>query len=178
MERIEPVKLKISQKLRDREYRKAFFEEGAKTSVQDRIRDLIKIRNTSQLELAQSCGMKPSAMSRVLSEDYSSWNFKTLIRIADALDCELRISFVLAEEVIAEFEQKENHAATDAADHLAPVQGLIRISIDQIIGRWADFANRNLNRNKMFKLDDSNNPDNEEDIEATGAIGRFDLDVR
>lgn len=105
---IDTVELNIAEKLKDEEYRRGFFEAGARFGVQDRIRDLIKIRKSSQLELAENCGMKPSAMSRVLSDGYASWNFKTLLRIADALDAELRISFVLAEDVIAEYEQAES----------------------------------------------------------------------
>jgi transcriptional regulator with XRE-family HTH domain len=117
---IDRVELTVSDKLRDREYRRSFFEAGAKFRVQDRIRDIMKVRGACQLELAESCGMKPSAMSRVLSEGYASWSFKTLLRIADALDAELRVDLVLAEDVIAEFRHREKGGADSAlADHAA-----------------------------------------------------------
>ena len=107
MATIKPVELKLSEKLRDREYFHGFFEVRAQAEIPIQIRALMGKRELTQVQFGELCGMKQSAASRVLSEDYSAWNFKTLLRIARALDARLKVEFIPMEEVIAEYERSD-----------------------------------------------------------------------
>jgi transcriptional regulator with XRE-family HTH domain len=91
--------------------------------VQDEIayqlRSARKKRKLTQPELEKISGMKQSAISRIEQASYSRWNFKTLLRLADALDVRMRFTLDYAEDVIREYEQLENRVSafeyTDSA---------------------------------------------------------------
>lgn len=57
-----------------------------------------------QIDLAKKSQMKQSAISRIEQADYSGWTFNTLLRVGEALDARLRITFEPAENVIARYE--------------------------------------------------------------------------
>lgn len=115
MDFIKPIKLGIAKKLRNKKYRAAFFRERAQDEVAFQIRGMRDKRELRQKALAELCGMKQSAISRIERSDYSAWNFTTLLRVADALDAKLKVTFVPAEEVIAEYDFLENPAAGEQA---------------------------------------------------------------
>lgn len=69
-----------------------------------------------QVDLAKISKMKQSAISRVEQAAYSRWTFTTLLRIADALDARARIVLDAAEDVIAEYEQREKQVADMASN--------------------------------------------------------------
>jgi transcriptional regulator with XRE-family HTH domain len=106
---------KIAPKLRDRKYRTAFFSRQSKDEVVRNIRGLRKARGLSKSALAKVTGMKASAVSRLESDDYAGWSFPTLLRIAEALDAKVRITFDLAEDAVRDFERKENESVYVAA---------------------------------------------------------------
>ena len=51
----------------------------------DRIRDLCRSRNITQVELAQAVGMDKSTLSRVMAEKTSKLSSKNLVAIAKLL---------------------------------------------------------------------------------------------
>ena len=64
----------------------------------------------TQAALAEKCDMKQSALSRLESADYSGWSFKTLRRVAEALDARLQISIEPRMAVIEHYRNMELHA--------------------------------------------------------------------
>jgi len=112
MNSLKSIDLGLAKKLRDREYRDAFFEHWSADEVADQIRRLRKRRKMRQVDVAKRSGIRhQSAVSRIEQSDYSAWNFATLLRIGHALDARVRIIFEPAEEVISSYERTEKKAA-------------------------------------------------------------------
>jgi transcriptional regulator with XRE-family HTH domain len=87
---LSPIKLKISDKLTDKKYRHAFFKGRGETEIAYELRRFRRMRGLSQSELADLCGMKQSAISRI--EQASKWNIGTIWRIAEALDVRVHVT--------------------------------------------------------------------------------------
>lgn len=104
-----PVRLNLAKKFREsREYRNEFFRKRAKGEIAMQIRKLRELRKLRQIDLANQATMKQSAVSRIEQAEYSGWTFRTLMKVAEALDARLKITFQPMEEVIAEYERREN----------------------------------------------------------------------
>lgn len=105
MDYTNPIDLGIAEKLKkDESYRKAFFRANAADSIALQIRELRRIRDLKQAELAAAADMKQSAVSRIEQAKYSSWTFNTLLRIAEALNARLIIKFQKLEDAIREYQ--------------------------------------------------------------------------
>lgn len=115
MELTTPINLKIAEKLKTRSYFHKFFIARAGDEIAERIRYLRKFRKLNQAEFAARAGMKQSAVSRIEQAEYAGWNFKTLARVAEALDVRLQIIFTPMEEVIKEFETAQIVVQTHGA---------------------------------------------------------------
>ena len=111
---LSPIKIEISQKLRDAGYRHRFFRGRAEDEIAYRLRRFRKERGLTQGELAALCGMKQSAISRIEQASYSRWNFTTLWRIAEALDVRVRVTIDDIADAIREYEQIETSEQTIA----------------------------------------------------------------
>lgn len=81
------------------------------------LRGLRKKRVLSQPELSKKTGMKQSAISRIEQAEYAAWNYKTLLRVADALNARVRVIFEFAEDVIAKYERSEAHQEAPQKPH-------------------------------------------------------------
>jgi DNA-binding Xre family transcriptional regulator len=112
---IESVKLGIFGKLKNRVYRRAFFRSKARDDIVLEIQRMIKVRGMSVTALAEASGMKQSAMSRLLSSDYGSWTFNTLIRVSEGLDACWEFRLRPAEEVMYDYDQRNDIRAGDSA---------------------------------------------------------------
>jgi transcriptional regulator with XRE-family HTH domain len=117
---LSPVKTNIAQKLKNRGYRRRFFRGRAQDEIAYQIKEARNKRNLTQIELEKLSGMKQSAISRIEQSSHSKWNFRTLLRVADALDLRVRVQFDYAETVIREYEEKEIHGYTQASGILVP----------------------------------------------------------
>jgi transcriptional regulator with XRE-family HTH domain len=104
---LSPIKLRISQKLKDKRYRDKFFRGQAQDEIACALKAARKKRGLTQPELEELSGMKQSAISRIEQSSYSRWNFTTLLRLAEALDLRVRVLFDCAEDVIHEYERRE-----------------------------------------------------------------------
>ena len=111
MAAITPVKLGIAQKLRNKGYFRSFFRERAKDEISIQIRELRDRRGYTQKQFAKISNMKQSAVSRIEQAEYSGWSFKTLLKVAESLDARLQVVFQPMEEVIAEYERREEREA-------------------------------------------------------------------
>lgn len=142
MSLLTPIKLNIGQKLRaDIAYRRAFFAGAVADEIARKIRELREMRgNMSQVKLAASAGMKQSAVSRIQQAEYVSWTYKTLSRIADALDARLVITLQPIEDAIAEYDAVEIAvtARPDATDYaVAPSMTSVTIKSGPETGKRA-----------------------------------------
>ncbi len=106
---LSPVKIKsrLASKLKQLAFRRRFFRMRAQEEIAQQIRELRERRKLRQIDLAKNAKMKQSAISRIEQSGYSAWSFKTLLRVADALDAQVRVTFEAAEDVIARYESEE-----------------------------------------------------------------------
>jgi transcriptional regulator with XRE-family HTH domain len=107
MRSLSSIKLNISKKLTNKEYFHKFFKVRSQDEIAEAIRDLREDRGYSQMELAEMTGMKQSAVSRIEKPTYGNWNFKTLWRVAKALDARWKLVLDPMESVIEEYKEKE-----------------------------------------------------------------------
>ena len=109
MELTTPIDLKLNEKFQNKTYFHKFFISRAKDKVAQQIRELRGLRKLTQTQLAHFSGMKQSAVSRIEQAEYAGWNFKTLARIAEALDARLMVTFQTREETIQELEREQQY---------------------------------------------------------------------
>ena len=110
---VSPVNLDLADQLRDREFRAEFFRLAAEETIASQIRFLRELRRMRQSDLAKISGMKQSAISRIEKADYASWNYATLVRVAEALDARLRVTFEPSEDVIRSLEGADSTSLID-----------------------------------------------------------------
>lgn len=110
----QPINLNIGNRLKgDHEFRKNFFRALSRNEIASQIIRLRKMRNMRQSDLADAVDTRQSAISRLEKADYASWNYQTLLGIAEALDARLNIQLEPVEEAIALYAQHEE-STTDA----------------------------------------------------------------
>lgn len=91
-------KLKIQ--LKDKRYRDAFVSEYIDAGISFQIRALRKREGWTQKKLAELTGMAQERISVAENPNYSSFNIKTLKRIASAFDVALIVRFVPISELV------------------------------------------------------------------------------
>ena len=105
MSLLSPVRFRqrLAEKLRNVNYRRRFFRLRAQEDIAQQIRSLREKRALRQVDFAKKAKMKQSAVSRIEQASYSAWTFKTLLRVADALDAQVKVIFEAAEDVIEDY---------------------------------------------------------------------------
>jgi len=118
---LSPIKTYVSEKLKDKSYRKKFFRGQAQYEIAFQLRSARKSRGLTQPELEKQSGMKQSAISRLEQASYSRWNFQSILCLADALDLRVRVIFDYAENVISEYErlEEEERDAEEMANRIS-----------------------------------------------------------
>ena len=96
---------KLKEEFKNKEYRTAYAEESLNTFIATQIKVLREQRGWSQEDLANISGMKQERISAIENVNYSSWSVKTLKRLAEALDLNLRVSFGSFGEFVSELER-------------------------------------------------------------------------
>jgi transcriptional regulator with XRE-family HTH domain len=129
---LSPIKTNISQKLRDKRYRDAFFRGRGQDEIAHDLRRFRKERGLNQGELARLCGMKQSAISRIEQASYSKWNFTTLWRIARALDVRVRVTIEDAKEAVREYERRES-LEQDYSSSVSPVRQSLSAEVPNVV---------------------------------------------
>jgi len=104
---LSPIKSGLSRKLRDKNYRHRFFQIRAQDELASELRRFRKMRKLKQSALAEMCGTKQSAISRMEQSSYSQWQFDTLLKIAFALDARVRVLLEDMDEVRKTYEWRE-----------------------------------------------------------------------
>jgi transcriptional regulator with XRE-family HTH domain len=105
MNSLSPIELGLFTRLKkDRAFRRRFFEQLAQDEVAMQIRALrLKAGFTRQADFAREAKMQQSAVSRIESANYRGWSYRTLLRVAAALDARLRITFEPAERAVSRY---------------------------------------------------------------------------
>jgi transcriptional regulator with XRE-family HTH domain len=85
---------RITNKLRDPEYRKAFVSSQINMGIPFQIRALLKARGWTQEELAERARMLQPRISGIMTPGKTRPNIETLRRLAEAFDCGLMVRFV------------------------------------------------------------------------------------
>ncbi len=116
---------RLATELKQPSFRRRFFRAQAEEEIAQQIRELRETRKLRQVDLAAKAAMKQSAVSRIEQASYSAWTFKTLLRVAEALDAQLRVGFEAAEDVIARYEAEE------LANSVEPEQSRVRRQVPQ-----------------------------------------------
>lgn len=104
---LSPIKINISKKLLDRDYRHRFFQVRAEDEIASELRQFRKKRKLKQSALASLCDTKQSAISRIEQASYAKWRFDTLLKIAKALDVRVRVSLEDMADVIKKYQRME-----------------------------------------------------------------------
>lgn len=107
MEKLTPIDLNLRSKLKDKKYRHRFFKQRLYNEVVIQIKNLRKKRNLTQQELSYSIGLNQSAVARIENVGYEGKSVKSLLKIAEGLDCRLEIIFTPMEEIIKEYERRK-----------------------------------------------------------------------
>ncbi len=115
MSLLSPVKFRprLAEKLRNADYRRRFFRLRAQEEIAQQIRTLREKRGLRQVDFAKKAKMKQSAVSRIEQASYSGWTFKTLLRVADALDAQVKVSFEAADNVIERYAHEEGECENE-----------------------------------------------------------------
>ena len=107
------IDLNLSQKLRDKAYRRKFFWAESCAQIAKQLIELRKRRGLNQKQVAEMTGTKQPAISRAEQADYQNRNLNTLLSIADVLDARVRVLIEPSEDILREY---DNEAAADAAE--------------------------------------------------------------
>lgn len=105
---IRPFRLGLAEKLKNPAFRSRFFRRNAQDEIAMQIRAMRERRGyTRQADFAKHAKMQQSAVSRIEHAEYAGWTFRTLLRVADALDARLKVVFEPVEDVIARQEASD-----------------------------------------------------------------------
>lgn len=107
METLPSIDLRLAERLKNRDFRREWFRAQLEADVPESFRDMREERGMTQADLAAATGMKQSAISRFEGSRDAKWKLETLTKLADALDAQLIISIIRAEDVIARYEFEE-----------------------------------------------------------------------
>jgi transcriptional regulator with XRE-family HTH domain len=83
----------LKSELRDPEFSEGYAESFLNSFIATQIKVIREQRNMKQADLAREVGTTQTAISRIENVNYSSWNIKTLKRLARAFRVRLRVSF-------------------------------------------------------------------------------------
>lgn len=120
------IRFKLADKIRNPARRRKMFARMAQDEIAMEVRALREKRGfRTQAAFAKHVHMQQSAVSRIENAEYQGWTFKTLLRVAHALDARLRVSFEPAEDFQRRFDESERTAEIEGADSAANAALLI-----------------------------------------------------
>lgn len=87
------IKDSLRRELRDREYAEGYAESFLNAFIATQIKVIREQRGMTQADLGKAIGTTQAGVSRIEDVNYSSWNIRTLAKLARAFDIRLRVSF-------------------------------------------------------------------------------------
>lgn len=98
------IEFALRRKLCDKEYAQGYAESFLNAYIATQIKVIREQREMTQAKLGSMIGTTQGGVSRYENVDYSSWNVKSLIKMARAFDVRLKVSFepfgTLPDEVV------------------------------------------------------------------------------
>jgi transcriptional regulator with XRE-family HTH domain len=91
---------KLVESLRDKRFRHAFASASSRRAIAEQIRETRVSRGWTQSELAQSCGKLQEVISQLENPNYGRYTYRTLERLAEALDVALIVRFAPFSELV------------------------------------------------------------------------------
>jgi transcriptional regulator with XRE-family HTH domain len=137
MTNAQSIDLDLSNKLKDREYRKDFFWAQAAAEIAGQLVNLRKRRDLNQKQVADMIGTKQPAISRAEQADYENWNLNTIRMIADALDARVRVLIEPFEDILSEYEESNTEENSDVVASATDVKGYAEY-LRKLLTRLAD----------------------------------------
>ncbi len=92
---------KLIERLRNRDFRRAFAEEAVDVGIPIQIREMRTARGWSQTQLGKEAGMAQEQVSLAEKLSYGRFTVATLKKLAAAFDCALMVRFVSYSELLA-----------------------------------------------------------------------------
>jgi transcriptional regulator with XRE-family HTH domain len=83
----------LRRELHDKEYAHEYAQSFLNSYVATQIKAIREQRGMTQSQLGEAIGTTQAGISRIENVDYSSWNIRTLLKLARAFDVRLRVSF-------------------------------------------------------------------------------------
>jgi transcriptional regulator with XRE-family HTH domain len=117
------IKTRLAKQLANPAFRRRFFRARGQEEVAQQILELRERRGFRQIDLARAARMKQSAVSRIEKAGYSAWTYRTLLRIAEALDAQLRIVVEPQEDVVARYQREAREELVLATSSLTAATG-------------------------------------------------------
>jgi transcriptional regulator with XRE-family HTH domain len=116
---MQDIENSLRYELRDPEYSEGYAESFLNSYIATQIKVIREQRQMTQADLAGKIGTTQTGISRVENVNYTSWNIRTLIKIARAFAVRLHVSFepfgTLPEEVVR-FSRESLERAERASD--------------------------------------------------------------
>ena len=94
--KVRTFKNRLSEDLKDSEFRAHYQEERQALMLAMKIAKLREKKGLSQQQMAKLMGTSQQAISRIESGDYEGFTLKTLQKIAEATGTRVKIEFVAA----------------------------------------------------------------------------------
>ena len=131
------IDLGLSEKLKDRTYRQAFFLGESSALIAKQLIALRKRRDLNQTQVADALETGQPVISRVERADYRNWSFNTLRKLAELYDARIRVYLEASEDVLGEYADEEEQETriivrtTGTTDHAQPINdyGVARSAI-------------------------------------------------
>ena len=100
----------LLEKLRDKDYRRAFTSASVRNFIALQIRTLRKLTFSRQAALAEAAGTTASVISRLEDPNYGKVTISTLLDLAGAFDVALIVRFATFGELAKQIEDLSNTA--------------------------------------------------------------------
>lgn len=107
--------LGLIKELEDPDFRNQYFRAEREIDIPSQLKNLRKLRDMKQAELAVLAGTKQSAISRIERSQEQKWELETLVKLSEALSARLSVVIEPYEAVIARYSSEHMTPGLSAA---------------------------------------------------------------
>ena|ERR1017187_6333958 len=160
----------LRSELRDPEYSEGYAESFLNSYIATQIKVLREQRVMKQADLAQAIGTTQTAISRIENINYSSWNIKTLKRLARAFHVRLSVSFETYGTLPDEVENFTRESLARASRELDPKLA----DVDHVLDVEDNLINTPLPRGagNVISINAAKKPPEADFTDVIGMMGR------
>ena len=84
----------LDKEMEDNDFKKGYEQKLMQLRISEQIIQTRKDQHLTQLELAKRAGTSQTAIARMEKSTYTGYSFKTLQKVAEALNCYITIAFI------------------------------------------------------------------------------------